>query len=133
MQLQAGARPGIPNSDMWRAAAHNLELTEQQRKALCQLRRLFLQKQEALIAHRQKSTAALQLCVPNAASSHDIAAQFLKVSSLHRSCTLSCSLGYSRRFFRQACLTEKALSLMLQDSRAELIWACKLYKDQDTA
>lgn len=57
-----------------------MELTEQQKKALCQLRRLFMQKQEALIMHRQQSCAALQQAVPNAASSHDIAAQFLKVS-----------------------------------------------------
>lgn len=71
---------GLANSEMWRAAAHNMELTDQQRQALCQLRRLFLKKQEALIAHRQRQMANLQLCVPNAASSHDIAAQFLKVN-----------------------------------------------------
>ena len=80
--MQAGSSTvGLANDEMWRAAARNLELSEQQKKALCQLRRLFMQKQEALIAHRQRSIAALQAAVPNAASSHDIAAQFLKVTA----------------------------------------------------
>lgn len=77
--MQAGSQVGLSKPEQWRAAARNLELSDQQRKAVCQLRRLFLQKQRALIQHRQASTSALQAAVPNAASSHDIAAQFLKV------------------------------------------------------
>lgn len=80
LALQAGSSAGLAKNEMWRAAAHNLELSDQQRKALCHLRRLFMQKQEALIEHRQNSIAALQAAMPNAASSHDIATQFLKVS-----------------------------------------------------
>ena len=67
---------------MWRAAARNLDLTDSQRRALCQLRLLFMQKQDSLIAQRREAMAALQQTIPNAASSHDIAAQFLKVTLL---------------------------------------------------
>jgi len=64
---------------MWRAAAHNLDLSDQQKKALYQLRRLFMQKQEGLVQQRQQAISSLRTTIPNAASSHDIAAQFLKV------------------------------------------------------
>ena len=84
--LQSASAVGLESSEMWRAAAHNMELTDPQKKALCQLRRLFMQKQEALIVHRHESTAALQRAIPNAASSHDIASQFLLVSCRPSKC-----------------------------------------------
>lgn len=66
---------------MWRAAARNLSLSDAQKKALCQLRQLFLQKQEALISQRVDSIGILQQTIPNVASSHDIAAKFLQASN----------------------------------------------------
>ena len=83
---QNPAQSRLENSDMWRSAAHNLQLTESQRKALVQLRLLFMQKQDFLIAQRRAAMAALQSTIPSCASSHDIAAQFLRV----RMCMISC-------------------------------------------
>ena len=86
---QNPAQSRLENSDMWRSAAHNLQLTESQRKALVQLRLLFMQKQDFLIAQRRAAMAALQSTIPSCASSHDIAAQFLRVRTCAHLCKLS--------------------------------------------
>lgn len=66
---------------MWRAAAHNMDLTEHQRKALIQLRQLYMSKQNKLVSERLAAIAAMHVAIPDPASSHDIALQFLRVSS----------------------------------------------------
>lgn len=77
-QSEDSSSGSVSNSEMWRAAARNLDLSDQQKMALCQLRRLFMQKQDTLIQQRQSAIASLHTTIPNAASSHDIASQFLK-------------------------------------------------------
>lgn len=66
--------------EVWRAAARCMALRDQQKQALIRLRQIFLSKQKSLVDERLRAIQAMHEAIPNPASSHDIANQFLKVT-----------------------------------------------------